>query len=157
MLEFIPNIGRDLHPILNHFPIALLTTSFVFALLKRRWSHLAQPEWILFATGSLLCIPTMVSGVVSHFPYEGTSLHEFIEVHQILGVAGSFVMLITLTWRWRSRRAAKIGDRRDIGESRSWIVFAVLGIIWIFFAGGTGGSLTYDHGVNVRGVNPLLK
>lgn len=79
MFEFIPNIGRDLHPILSHFPIALLMTSFALAFLRQRWPSVGSAEWLLFALGSLLCAPTTVSGVVSHFPYEGTSLHEFIK------------------------------------------------------------------------------
>jgi uncharacterized membrane protein len=157
MFDFIPNIGRDLHPILSHFPIALLTTSFVLVFLRQRWPSVAPTEWFLFALGSLLCAPTTVSGVVSHFPYEGTSLHEFIEVHQLISLVGSAAMLIAVMWRWRSRRAASKSEKREIGESRGWLIFAALGIVWIFFAGGTGGSLTYDHGVNVRNVNPPLE
>jgi len=32
----------------------------------------------------------------------------------------------------------------------------VLGLLWIFIVGGTGGQLVYEYAVNVRGVNPLL-
>ena len=61
------------------------------------------------------------------------------------------LLLIAVVWRYVSRRRGQ-----DIGNTQLYLLFAVVGLVWIFIVGGTGGSLTYDYGVNVRGVNPLL-
>ena len=31
-----------------------------------------------------------------------------------------------------------------------------IGLALVVIVGGTGGQLTYEYGINVRGVNPLL-
>ena len=108
-------------------------------------------EWWSFVIGALATLPATITGLVAHFPYEETNLHEAIEVHQLPSMLGTLIILIILGWRYRSRRQGQ-----DIGKGQWYLIFAVLGLVWIFIVGGTGGSLTYDYGVNVRGVNPLL-
>ena len=41
-------------------------------------------------------------------------------------------------------------------RDRSYLDPAAAGLIWIMLLGGTGGQLTYQYGINVRGVNPLF-
>jgi hypothetical protein len=38
-----------------------------------------------------------------------------------------------------------------------YVGLIVLGLVWVVLLGGTGGNLVYELGVNVRGINPLLK
>ncbi len=57
-----------------------------------------------------------------------------------------------LGWRWRSRRAG-----RDVGQSPLYLGVVAVGLVWLVVVGGTGGELTYEYGINVRGVNPLLR
>lgn len=151
MFEFVANIGNDLHPIINHFPIALLSLSFVLAFLARVKPDLGTTEWWTFAIGAIMTLPATITGLIDHFPYEETNLHEVVEVHQLISIVGTLIMLIAVGWRYVSRRRGL-----DIGNSQLYLLFAVVGIVWIFISGGTGGSLTYDYGINVRGVNPLL-
>lgn len=151
MFDFVAHIGDDLHPIITHFPIALLIVSFVLAFVVRQKPEFDLMEWWTFAIGAFATLPATISGLVSHFPYEDTNLHEAIEVHQLPSMAGTLIILIILGLRYRSRRQGQ-----DIGKAQWYLAFAVLGLIWVFIVGGTGGSLTYDYGINVRGVNPLL-
>ena len=89
MLDFIKNIPQDLHPILIHFPIAFLGFSFVLSFLSMRVSRWNEASWLLLWVGGLSCIPASVSGVISHFPYEETELHEVISTHQNFGILGT--------------------------------------------------------------------
>lgn len=157
MFKFVSNIGSDLHPILVHFPIALLVASFLLVFARRRWSGLAETEWNLFWIGAITCVPTTVSGVVSHFPYEELPVHVEIAWHQFPAMFGSLAMLIAAEWRRRSRKKSLSNPTSEIGNSTGWLVFATLGLVWITYVGGSGGSLVYDHGLNVRGANPLLE
>lgn len=150
MLQFIYHIGDDLHPILNHFPIAFLVASFLLVLLRRKWATLPDVEWPLFCWGTIMALPASVSGIMAHEAYESLPIHALIELHGLPANIGTLVMICVLVWRFRSRRKG-----RDIAARPWYLVFAGIGLIWIFIVGGTGGSLTYDHGVNVRGVNPL--
>lgn len=151
MFDFVANIGNDLHPIVTHFPIALLIVSFVLAFVIRQKPEFENMEWWSFAIGALMALPATITGVVAHFPYEETNLHEAIELHQLPSMAGTLIMLIVLALRYRSRRQGQ-----DFGKAQWYLIFAVLGLFWVFIVGGTGGALTYDYGINVRGVNPLL-
>ena len=152
MFEFANHILDDLHPILNHFPIAFLVASFFLVFAKRRWTALAHTEWLLFAWGAMLTLPASITGLVAHEAYEETSVHGTIETHGLPANLGTVVMLVMVVWRWRSRRQ---GLENDVGERTWYPIFALVGLLWIFVVGGTGGSLTYDYGINVRGVNPL--
>ena len=152
MFDFVANITSDLHPILNHFPIALLVLSFILAFPSQLFQRFEETEWWTFVIGALMTIPATITGLIDHFPYEETALHEVIEPHQLFGMAGTLVMVIMLILRIRSRRRGQ-----DIGKARWYLLFALLGLAWITIVGGTGGSLTYDYGVNVRGINPLLE
>ena len=154
MFEFTTHLLDDLHPIFNHFPITLLVLSFLLYFAKRRWSSLSQTEWLMFAWGAIMTLPASVSGLVAHEAYEDSDLHGTIETHGLPANIGTVVMLIIVFWRWRSRR---VDIANDIANRNWYMAFAILGLLWIFFVGGTGGSLTYDYGINVRGMNPLLK
>ncbi|RME80801.1 MAG: DUF2231 domain-containing protein [Caldilineae bacterium] len=151
MFGFLSTLTQDLHPMVVHFPIALFTLSFVLALAGRIWPRLREMEWLLFALGTLAALAAVVTGLAAHFPYENTDLAAIIEPHQFSALLGTLVMLGIAIGRFVSRRRGK-----DIGQQSWYLVFAVLGLVWIVLVGGTGGQLVYQYAVNVRGVNPLL-
>lgn len=151
MFDFIASIPQDLHPIMVHLPIGLLLISFALSFAALRWPQLHESSWLLLVIGGLATVPTAFTGLLAHFPYEETSLASVIEVHQLLGLAGTAITLVTLGWRWRSRRAG-----RDVGKSAAYLGLVAIGLLWLVVLGGTGGQLTYEYGVNVRGINPLL-
>ena len=151
MLEFINTFPDDLHPILIHYPIALIGFSFLLSILSFWFSTLNQTSWLLLWVGSLSCIPASVSGLISQFPYEETELLKVIEIHQMLGVLGTLSMLLIVGSRFWSRCRQK-----DFGLSHGYRVLAAVGLIWVTLLGGTGGQLTCEYAVNVRGINPLL-
>lgn len=150
MLDFVSHIFNDLHPILNHFPIAFLVTSFLLALVANRWPNVRQTEWLLFCWGAIMTLPTAITGLIAHEAYESSPVHATIEQHGLPANAGTLIMLGFAIWRYRSRQ-----KDNDVGERSWYLLFAVIGLLWIIYVGGTGGSLTYDYGINVRGTTPL--
>ena len=85
------------------------------------------------------------------FPYEETELHEVIGTHQNFGILGTLFVFVLVEIRYWTRRR-----NRDFGLRKSYLIAAGAGLIWIMLLGGTGGQLTYQYGINVRGVKPLL-
>ena len=104
MLDFIRNIPQDLHPILIHFPIAFLGFSFILSFLSMRVSRWNEASWLLLWVGGLSCIPASVSGVISHFPYEETELHEVIGTHQNFRILGTLFVFVLMGIRFWTRR-----------------------------------------------------
>lgn len=81
MFDFIRNIPNDLHPIFSNFPIVLFVLGFSLTYLGRIWPQYHETSWPLFALGVLSAIPSTITGLIAHFPYETTELHEVIELH----------------------------------------------------------------------------
>ena len=73
-----------------------------------------------------------------------------IETHQNFGILGTLFVFVLVGIRYWTRRR-----NRDFGLRKFYLIPAAVGLIWIMLLGGTGGQLTYQYGINVRGVNPL--
>lgn len=154
MFNFLQNIWLDLHPIIVHFAIGGLFISFALSLLARFRSNptFNEASWILLVVGGLATLPSVITGLIAHSPYEETALVSAIEPHQFLGMLGTLAVLGLLVWRTLARRKGK-----DIGAHPLYLAIASLGLVWLVLLGGTGGNLVYELGINVRGINPLLK
>ncbi|MCG3208194.1 MAG: hypothetical protein FOGNACKC_01796 [Anaerolineae bacterium] len=154
MFNFVQNIWLDLHPMIVHFALAGLFLSFGFTLLARIWTNAAfiETSWVLLVVGVAAAVPAVITGFLAHLPYEGTALAEAITSHQFLGMIGTLVCIGLLVWRFFARRRGQ-----DIGGHPAYLGLVALGLVWLVLLGGTGGNLVFELGVNVRGVNPLLK
>ncbi|MBE3563994.1 MAG: DUF2231 domain-containing protein, partial [Hydrogenibacillus schlegelii] len=104
-----------------------------------------------FVLATIASPVAVVTGIVAHRPYEESTLAPVIEPHQLSAILGTLALIALAVWRYTGRRKGK-----DIGRQNGYRMVALLGLLWIFFVGGTGGQLVYEHGLGVRGVNPLL-
>ncbi|QDV07818.1 hypothetical protein Poly30_33510 [Planctomycetes bacterium Poly30] len=151
MFDFVDHIWSDLHPILSHFPIALLFFGGALAVASRRWPDLTRFAVLVLVTGAVSTLPSVISGLVAHFPYEESSLHGAVEQHQLLAFGTTLLFLILGTWAWRTRHKPVPGV-----STGPFLAVLAVGLILLTVVGGTGGELVYGHGIGVRGVNPLL-
>lgn len=153
MFDFVQNIWLDLHPMVVHFALAGLFSSYVLTLLARfrPGPMLDEASWVLLVIGVAGAIPSTITGLIAHLPYEETALAAAIEPHQSLGLLGTVIMAGVFVWRYLARRQGQ-----DLSAHPVYLGIMVLGLVWIVLVGGTGGNLVFELGVNVRGVNPLL-
>ena len=150
--EWVPN----LHPLIVHFPIAILVLApaldALALALRKRWPHGALVATGLYVVGGLSAVVTYYSGTwaVGTVSVSTVDAAQTFNVHQTWGwytmlsaggyalVRGSVQALSSVEIQWRRH-----------------LVLAVLGlaILWpLWKAGENGGRLVYQHGVGVETV-----
>lgn len=138
----MPNI----HPLLTHFPIALLTMSLVFdatGLLIHK-DQLQRIGWWLQLTGTIGLFATVISGLLAvhlvSIPYAAGST---FESHQEMAFVVSALSALLLLWRISCR---------TIIPTKMRVLFVglmVLMVVLMWVGAWFGGELVYSFGVGV--------
>ena len=139
----------QIHPVLIHFPIALLSVAAVFEWGMPLVAKGPRERWLWVAT-CLLWTGTVFAGfaVASGLWAQSTvpaipSAYDTVGLHKKLGIAVGILGLVLSVWR--------IFRRPPV---RPWPV-ALYGLLWIALlaavglAGFYGGRLVFDFGVGV--------
>jgi uncharacterized membrane protein len=141
----------NLHPFLTHFPIALLSLSFVFEcagiLLKRDefsrvgwWTQLAGTIGLAAAAGT-----GMLAGQSVVLAPAG---REYLDVHQELAFVAATVFAVLLFWRIAS------GTKRPAGRDMLFLAIFAGGLLAIWAGAWYGGEMVYRFGAGVN-ISPL--
>ncbi|MBK8050309.1 MAG: DUF2231 domain-containing protein [Anaerolineales bacterium] len=151
------------HPAVVHFPIALLLTGSVVALVQLYRSgplDLRVTAWVLLAVGGLGAIGAVVTGLFAQSalppdaPYRST-----LNWHIGPGLLQLVIYGGLLYWGWLYRgyanaRRAAAGrteiDLLDDRRARPWVtLLLLLGMAAVALTGWNGGLLVYQWAVNV--------
>lgn len=137
---------HPIHPMVVHFPIALLSTAVLFDLLARRW----RPEefriaglytLVLGLAGALVAV---ISGHMAEEVVEHSSVpKQVLELHETLGFATFWIFAGLLGWRtviW----LGWISERPVIS-----VALGLGGVAVLLVASYYGGSLVYEYGTGV--------
>lgn len=138
MIELI-----HIHPMLVHFPIALVVFGFVadFAyLLYKKEACLSKTGFYLLVAGTLSAMVALLSGVLFTSEMSGAA-GEIQETHELF--AWLTVALLTTTSVFRIFLMAK--NRED--STLKWIAFILYGIatLSVSLTGFFGGTLVYNY------------
>ncbi|MEH7083845.1 DUF2231 domain-containing protein [Neobacillus drentensis] len=141
--------GHPVHPVVTHFPMALLPVSFLGDLLGV-WTD-ASFWWSFsfysLAIGLVMSIPALVTGMIDFLaiPQEGTAdrvamRHMIIIITAITMFTGSFFIRlgVEIPTGWRLMSSVSL---------------SVLGLIFLLIGGWFGGQLVYRHGVGSESIN----
>jgi uncharacterized membrane protein len=144
------NILPGWHPIVVHFPLALVVTSTLLLL----GSKLSRPEgyaatlatvgtWnlCLGAGAALLAIATGLAAVL-HLNV-GAAAHQAISLHLRWGIFTTLALVLSAVWR---------GAGSDQDSRPSWLFLAVLlaATAALIVTGYRGGQNVYRYGVGVE-------
>lgn len=137
---------HPIHPMLVHFPIALLSAAVFFDLLGSRW-HPEESRVASLYTLMLGCAGALVS-VVSGSMAEDAAEHsgvpeQAIEIHEMLGVAAFWIFVGLLGVRLAAWQGW-IREQQPVAR-----LVGVVGVIVMLVASYYGGSLVYDYGAGV--------
>lgn len=137
---------QNIHPLLVHFPIALLPVGLALDLLgfylKR--DSLRQAGWFCLLIGIMGAFGAAVSGIVSEGVVGHNELsHNVMSVHKNTTLISLGIFLLMFIWRTKSSKS--------IGKA-AWklSVYSIIGIIAsgiMFYGGYQGGRLVYEFGV----------
>jgi uncharacterized membrane protein len=135
-----------LHPALVHFPIALMTLSFVFDLLGRvlhKRSFYSSGWWTLCAAA----VTAIIALPLGYFDMNRAMLddqtHELVDIHLKIGWVLLVVIVLLTIWRWAIRRLP------DRGPGGGYLAAAFLVMALTLFQGWYGGEMVYGHGAGV--------
>jgi len=137
---------HPIHPVVVHFPLALLSASVLFDLLARRWRRESFQEtgfYVLIA-GLLGAVVAVVTGGLAEDAVKHRGVpHAALEVHETLAYATLYffigLLALRLLMRWKLIREMPL----------LYLVMGVVGILILAATGYFGGSLVYDYGAGV--------
>ncbi len=137
----LPNVW-ELHPMLVHFPIALLLAAVAADLFGRKRETVRRAAAGLLVAGVSLGWIAAGAGAVSYFtvPAHTEAAHVQMTWHWVSALAtlGLFTVLAAVRWR---RRAEPVGGGAVAGE-----LLAAALLLWV---GYLGGAMVYHGGAGV--------
>lgn len=144
------SIFLPLHPRLVHFPIALLATGSVIALVYLLgWRRPALPiiVWAMILLGWLALFAAVLSGLIDrNSASSDPAIVAVLNPH----IAAGFGLLVVYGWllyeRLRSPAVLDQPRRRAL-----LLALFLLGLVLLLVEGWLGGKLVYDLGVGVQG------
>ncbi|MFZ5862467.1 MAG: DUF2231 domain-containing protein [Nitrospirota bacterium] len=136
---------HPLHPIIVHFPIALLITAIVLGALElvlKRDALREAATWLL-GFGFMGGLVAAATGILAEEAAEEGGVPEgAIETHESLAFAALAVFALLIVIRWLQRK-------RSIPNS-VFLAIGVIGVVLIALTGYFGGDLVYRYGAGVE-------
>jgi len=149
-----PDLGA-LHPLLVHFPIALLIAVLLFDAVGWLWRRVAFTEAALGiqALGVLGAAAAVISGNQAEEAVEGIpGIHDVLELHERLGQMVLWVGLALL-----ALRLFLLWKRMSGQVTKGLMTLLSLGLaILVGVTGYYGGELVYRYGAGVEPVMRML-
>jgi len=160
-------IQPNWHVILIHYPLALLSLGILIELLSFFWRTgglRTAGRWMILL-GTLLCIPTVTTGIYAFRDVVGG--HDGIswasrKAHAPLSAAQWHLLIEHLWWNVGGTVAFLLAVIIWIGSSNRWrnrlhwplLVVLLIGMACLTFGAWHGGEMVYARGVAVAQVNP---
>lgn len=133
-----------LHPMIVHFPIAIITAGFlaeVLSLFIKKEVCLSKAGYYLMIVGALSAIAAWGSGqLFTSEPTQG-AIVEVFEKHE----AGAFITMLLIVAGAAFRIWLVAGKKEE--SSLRWIAFALylLAFLAVTFTGFIGGTMVYNY------------
>lgn len=137
----------NIHPILVHFPIALLTVYSFFEITPLQ--RIQQfPYWFyvkasMLLTGFFLILPTILAGLVIEDQFSGQE--RLIELHSQFGEISAFIygiLTIIYIYLWIKKPQLNLIIQTII------ILLAITGLITLLITGALGGTIVYGQNLD---------
>ena len=144
---------KTLHPLIVHFPIALLITSVLFAvlavLIKNKREVFKDILLGNLLLGTIGAVAAIISGKFAEESLaHNTKIHEIMEVHETLGYILTSIFAIIVIWLILRRYKIQI---KELIIMTSFLIIASGLLVYTAYL---GGKMVYEEGA---GVIPMEK
>jgi uncharacterized membrane protein len=148
-----------IHPMVVHFPIALLLVGFILRILsfftrkKRSCAFLLPASWLVLAIGAVMAWVAVIAGELAANVVDVTLCNEdALDYHSTLGQLTAIGFTIALLFdgvsHWGLIEKPKIGHIFQILHVAAWILYCACAITLLITA-ALGGSLVFGQGAAV--------
>ncbi len=137
-----------LHPMVVHFPVALLLVSAVFEIvyLINKDPFYRRAGFYLFVLGALGVAAAVITGNLAEEAVESEAIERFLEAHEEAGQLTLIIVIITFI----VRLVLQIMDKYH--GIYQWVFLALFAISLVAMVRTAylGGELVYTHGAGVQ-------
>ncbi|MDR4480723.1 MAG: DUF2231 domain-containing protein [Nitrospira sp.] len=140
-------MNLQVHPMLVHFPIALLFASVLFDMAARVFTRDSLRDGALWLLGFGLLggiVAAFAGGVAEEAAEKAGVAEALIETHEMLAKVTLGIMGVMFLYRFLLR------NRLTAGAFVAYSLLAAVGLVAISATGHTGGNLVYEHGAGVH-------
>ncbi len=138
----------NIHPLIVHFPIALLSSFLIMELLGKLLKSdkfFVASTWMLYL-GAIGAFASVCAGLLAEetIPH-GKTVHEILENHKNIGI--SVLVLSVILSGWRSIHGKQLSGM----ASALNLLLAILMVSLLTVGADLGGQMVYKYGVAVSG------
>jgi uncharacterized membrane protein len=158
MTAFLPDWAPSLHPMIVHFPIALLLLALLFDVLyfifrKQAWLHAAANS--LYVLGGIAAVAAFFSGRqaadLAEIPaFANSALAEHADLGQYTAWFFGLYALLRLAGWW-------LNWQEKVGVLLLLLVVAAGGAVLLYETAEHGAELVYRHGIGVQAADEARK
>lgn len=136
----------NVHPLLVHFPIALLTVYSLLEIVSIKKLR-ALPYWfyvkaILLIAGTISILPTILAGLLIENQFE--SQEKLVDLHSKFGELSALVYgLLTVIYIYSWVKKTQIKMPILVG------ILSVLGLVLLLITGALGGTIVYGPNLDL--------
>jgi len=145
-----------IHPLIVHFPIALLIASAIFAVLSIMVSSKKElfqdvSFWNLLI-GTIAALFAVLSGLAQEDTLvQNHEIHEIMELHEKLGFV--CLGLFTLMVIWNIIRKRNMNN----SEWKLYTLILVLSCTLLGYSGTLGGKMVFEEGAGVKPMEKIIE
>ncbi len=144
--------NHAIHPMLVHFPVALLTIYALLELIQikkiKETFNLFWVKAMLVIIGAASCVPTILAGGISEEQFKGSNKRPIIGVHENFAIISTCIFglaalgYLIQVWGKLKPEATIPKKLGRIFSSPVFVVLAILGFIALSITGALGNAIT---------------
>ena len=147
------NAMPNWHPLLVHFPIALLPIFFLldFVGAIRGNKELRQVANYFLYLGTLSAVIAIFAGFsAAENVIHGSSVHAVMEIHELYGLIVTALALVLALWRFNNQYPQRL--MANVLHQ----ILSVLLCVFLSLGADLGGLMVYKYGVGVESSKPAV-
>lgn len=147
-MDILPEWAPNVHPMIIHFPIAVLTIAVLFDFIYQIWDRnwLSKSTLALYFLGALSASAAFITGKIAadavNMPMQAeltVSNHSDMAKYTLLFFSLYTIIRAINWWKFKPNSVFKI----------SFFLLALLGLFLLFQTADLGGMLVYKYGVGI--------